>query len=128
MGDGRTVYMYCVGVLAILVVIVFLAQVYIAYFKVDEIFKCLGSCKLVSYRKGFVGSSFFGRVFFVNAVSGMFVFQRIHINDGAVTREELESVPCKLMRELRLWGFFLMLVGVYAITLWVVGKYMGWIK
>jgi hypothetical protein len=57
----------------------------------------------------------------------MFVFQKLHIKDGAITREDLDNVPRQLMRELRLWGFFLMGMGGYAVTLWCVGEYMGWL-
>ena len=128
MESARVLYFYCLGAAAVWVVLVLVGQVYFSYRKVDEILECLGASRLVSYRKRFIGSDFFSKMFFVNTAAGMFVFQKLHIKDGAVTREELDQVPRRLMRELRLWGFFLMGMGGYAVTLWCVGEYVGWLK
>ena len=128
MESARVLYFYCLGAAAVWVVLVLVGQVYFSYRKVDEILECLGASRLVSYRKRFIGSDFFSKMFFVNTVAGMFVFQKLHIKDGAVTREELDQVPRRLMRELRLWGFFLMGMGGCAGTLWCVGEYVGWLK
>ncbi|WDU61860.1 hypothetical protein LRS56_24210 [Pseudomonas poae] len=128
MESARVLYVYCLVVAAVWVVLVLVGQVYFSYRKVDEILECLGASRLVSYRKHFIGSDFFSKMFFVNTIVGMFVFQKLHIKDGAVTREELDKVPRRLMLELRLWGFFLMGMGAYAVTLWCVGEYVGWLK
>lgn len=106
MADASVLYSYCLVVAAVWVVLVLIGQVYFSYRKVDEILQCLGTSRLVSYRKLFVGPDFFSKMLFVNTVAGMFVFQKLHIKDGAVTREELDKVPRRLMLELRLWGFF----------------------
>ncbi|WP_439863413.1 hypothetical protein [Pseudomonas antarctica] len=128
MEEARILYSYCLVIAVVWIVLVLIGQVYFSYRKVDEIVQCLGASKLVSYRKHFVGAGFFSKMFLVNTVAGMFIFQRLHIKDGAVTREELDTVPRRLMFELRMWGFFLMGMGGYAISLWGVGKYMGWLK
>lgn len=125
---SRAIYMGCLIVASVWVFLVFIGQTYFSYFKIDEILKCLGDSKLVSIRKGFIGSDPFTRMFFVNTVAGMLVFQSLHIKDGAVTREELESVPRLLKFQLRLWAFFLFGFGAYGITLWVLGRCMGWLR
>ncbi|MCX9152084.1 hypothetical protein ABFV51_18615 [Pseudomonas asgharzadehiana] len=127
MESARTLYFYCLMIAALWVVLVLVGQVYFSYRKVDEILECLGASRLISYRKRFIGSDFLSKTFFVNTVAGMFVFQKLHIKDGAITREDLDNVPRQLMRELRLWGFFLMGMGGDAVTLWCVGEYMGWL-
>ncbi|WP_223495236.1 hypothetical protein [Pseudomonas sp. A-RE-26] len=106
MESARTLYFYCLMIAALWVVLVLVGQVYFSYRKVDEILECLGASRLISYRKRFIGSDFLSKTFFVNTVAGMFVFQKLHIKDGAITREDLDNVPRQLMRELRLWGFF----------------------
>ncbi|MBT0625062.1 hypothetical protein KIH32_14160 [Pseudomonas fluorescens] len=127
MEDASVLYSYCLLVAAAWGVLVLIGQVYFSYCKIDEILQCLGTSRLVSYRKIFVGADFFSKMLFVNTVAGMFVFQKLHIKDGAVTREELDNVPRRLMLELRLWGFFLMGMGGYAVALWGIGKYVGWL-
>ncbi|NVZ67767.1 hypothetical protein [Pseudomonas costantinii] len=111
MEEARVLYSYCLVVAAVWVILVLVGQVYFSYRKVDEILECLSASRLVSYRKRFIGPDFFSKTFFVNTVAGMFVFQKLHIKDGAITREDLDKVPRRLMRELRLWGFFLMGMG-----------------
>ena len=128
MEGAKVLYSYCLLIAAVWGVLVLIGQVYFSYRKVDEILQCLGTSRLVSYRKSFIGPDFFSKTFFVNTVVGMFVFQKLYIKEGAVTREELDKVPRRLMRELRLWGFFLIGIGGYAITLWCVGKYVGWLE
>lgn len=127
MEGARVLYIYCLVIAVLWVVLVLVGQVYFSYRKVDEILECLGASGLVSYRKRFIGPDFFSKTFFVNTVAGMFVFQKLHIKDGAITREDLDKVPRRLMRELRLWGFFLMGMGGYAVTVWCVGEYMDWL-
>lgn len=120
--------MWLVWALCLCVVVLFIAQVYFAYFKLDEILECLGESKVVSFRRLFIGRDFISRAFFVTTIAGMLVFSEIHIKDGGFTREEFEGVPSRLKIQLRLLVLFSFFIVGVAIVLLGVGRYAGWVK
>lgn len=128
MSSYSLLYVASLGALFVCVVVLFIAQVYFAYFKLDEILECLGESKVVSFRRLFIGRDFISRAFFVNTIAGMLVFPEIHIKDGGFTRDEFENIPRLLKSQLRALVFLSFFLGSSLLILWGVGEYTGWLK
>lgn len=125
MDEYKAIYFYCLILIAVLSLVFLILQVYISYFKFEEMMAYLGRSKLVSSRSRFFGKDFLGRMVIVNTIAGIISFPETHVKGGVVTREELDKVPDRIKFQMRLWVFFLSGMGVCGVALWVAGKLLG---
>ncbi len=87
-----------------------LAQLYFAYFKVNELSMILIGSDSVNFRKVLFGRDFLSRLVFVNKAASMIMFPQTHIKNGTLTRDDLNRIPEALKFQLKMMvcvAFFL---------------------
>jgi len=103
-------------------------QLYLAYFRMNEILENLSRSRGVQLRRSMMGKDPFSRFFMLISVSAMLSFYNRSIKGGDLDLEDYSNFPCGLRQMLTISYLTALFAGVLLFTLWGVGKYMGWLK
>ena len=103
-------------------------QLYLAYFRMNEILDGLSRSRGVQLRRSMMGKDPFSRFFMLISVSAMLSFYNRSIKGGDLDLEDYTHFPRGLRQIITLSYLTALFAGLLLFTLWGVGKYMGWLK
>ena len=103
-------------------------QLYLAYFRMNEILDGLSRSRGVQLRRSMMSKDPFSRFFMLISVSAMLSFYNRSIKGGDLDLEDYTHFPRGLRQIITLSYLTALFAGLLLFTLWGVGKYMGWLK
>ena len=103
-------------------------QLYLAYFRMDEILAGFKRSRGVELRRSIMGRDPFTRFFMLISVGAMLTFHKRSIKGGDLDSEDYKHFPRSLHRMIKLSYMSALFGGALLFVLWAIGKYMGWLK
>jgi len=107
---------------------VLIAQLYLAYFELENIFYALRNSYGVELRRSLFNRGLLSKMFVVENVAMMLVFYKKSINGGDLSQQDYDSFPPVLKLKLISIYTISVFLGVMMLVLFLLGKYMGWLK
>lgn len=107
---------------------VLVAQLYLAYFELENIFSALRNSHGVELRRSLFAGGILSRMFVVGNIAMMLVFYERSIRSGDLSRQDYDSFPPALKLNLMAIYIVSVFLGVMMLVLFLLGKYIGWIN
>lgn len=103
-------------------------QLYLAYFRMDEILENLSRSRGVELRRSIMGRDPFSRFFMLISIAGMLTFHKRSRKGGDLDLGDYENFPRQLGGLIRMSYISALFNGVFLCIIVVIGKCMGWLK
>lgn len=124
----ETIFLLGGLVLIVLILSVVLILLFVAYFWMRKILKCLSNSPGVISKNSYLGWDPISRFLMISYVGALMIFPGRSFRKGELSLQDYELFPVKLKRVLRICCGSMLVLGVIAIGFVLVGRYMGWSK
>ncbi|QXI54030.1 hypothetical protein [Pseudomonas alvandae] len=116
------------GGIFLLGAVFFVGQIYLVFFRKDEVFGALHSSSGLRRRRTAVGEGVLGDYFTMLSVGAFLLFPERAIKQGELSREDFIYFPKSLLRVVRFLYSVGLVGAVFLLGVGVVGVVAGWLK
>lgn len=121
---------FAIGCLILISLIFFdlLVLLYISYFRMAEILRCLSNSPAVIVKQKTLGRDPVSRYFTVACVGALMLCSRQSVKNQELSLEDYESFPVGLKRIIKISFGSMVALAIVALGFVLVGRYIGWLK
>ncbi|MFW0754422.1 hypothetical protein ACN1C3_06665 [Pseudomonas sp. H11T01] len=116
---------FCLSALA-LVLLGLGVSLYMVFFKMEKILKCLDRCQGINVLKSMMRNTPQGRFYILNTVSSILSNPSIYLQDGRADPEDIENFPENLRRWIKIADQLTFIGGVGFFALFFIMVLFGW--
>ncbi|MBF6036094.1 hypothetical protein H8F23_22825 [Pseudomonas sp. P155] len=109
-------------------IVLFFLQLHFSYLKFDRLFEFFRHSCGIQIRQHFLKKGIASRMFLTMNLGWMIFRYKRSISNGELDSRDYEAVPSGLRIYIQGMHLSALVLGVVMVVLFVIGKYMGWLK
>jgi len=109
-------------------IVLFFLQLHFSYFKLDGLFEFLRHSYGIQIRQHLLRKGIASRMFLTMNLGWMLFRYKRSIKNGELDSRDYEGVPSGMRIYIQGIHLVALVLGVVMVVLFVIGKYMGWLK